>query len=331
MDPKSPTGFETQKSTPETITVIGREMPKARDMYDSLSDDEDILVYSNAESSLRRGHETALVSERELFDDLLDFCDRCRNLPTEEGDDAFGYTRAIASIDMFLDSMTYLSKEMYAEAIRGLAARHSEWLSRDPQNRLLFAIPDSRVQKSQGAVAHDVSSELDQSISNQALTTYVSQITAEELLDKNTKVVLCDDWVVSGNHIANDLSQVLQRAQAVNVSPQMVQIEVNLLLARTDQINEGIHTIQRLQEDSPQLMTNEPQIVTYFEAPVSKQPFDEQASPTGSHSATDYGFSETLSAMLTVAARQGVATRMPYIAEIIPKYSSDYKDKHIDK
>lgn len=319
------TGYEIQKETPELVTVIGREMPKARDLYEFLSDKKDILVYSDATSDIRKGSETAIKSERELFDDLLDFCERCRDLPTDEND-SHGYVNAIRNVDTFLDSMTYLSKDMYSEATHGLAARHSAWLSENPDKKLLFAIPDSRKEKSQGLVVKDIATKIEYDVLDRTDVAYLSEMTAD-MIDGDTKVVLCDDWSVSGNHIANDLANVLQRAQALNIDPRGLEIEINLLLARADQVKDGIHTIPRFREDFPEMISKEPKIVAYFKAPVSKLIFDEQASPTGSHSAADYGFSQTLSRMLMVASRRNAATRMPYIATII----QEYNHKHIDK
>ena len=329
MNPKPSTGFEIPKDTPERVTIIGPEMPRAYDMYDILSDEKDILVYADAQSTSVKGRETILKSERELFDDLLEFCSRCRELPADD-EDSHGYAKSIRNTDAFLDSMTYLSKEMYTEAVQGLAARHTEWLAQNSDMRLLFAVPDLRSQRSQNLVARDIANSINPDEADRVTVAYVGELTVDMLGD-DTKVVLSDDWSVMGSHIANDISQVLHRARTLGIDTRAMEVEVNLLLARTDQIDDGIHTIQRLLEDLPDAITREPQTVAYFEAPVVKQSFDEKASPTGSHSSVDYGFSETLSAMLVVASRHGVATRMPYIAEIIPKYSYDYEHKLIDK
>lgn len=329
MNPKPLTGFEIPKDTPEKVTIIGPEMPKPRDIYDTLSDEKDILVYSDAQSTSLKGRETALKSERELIDDLLDFCSRCRELPADD-DDSHGYVQSIRNTDAFLESMTYLSKEMYSEAVRGLATRHSEWLVQNSDKRLLFAVPDIRSQKSQNLVARDIAKSIDPNAADRVRVVYLSEMAADMLKD-NPKVVLSDDWSVMGNHIANDIAQVLQRARALGIDMHAIEMEVNLLLARTDQVNDGIHTIQRLIEDMPDMISREPQVVAYFEAPVIKRSFDEKASPSGSHCSVDYDFSQTLSRMLKVASQHGAATRMPYIAEIIPKYSYNYEHNHIDK
>lgn len=324
MEDKPSTGFERQKETPERITIIGREMPMARDIYDSLSDEKNILVYSDANSIIRKGNKYKRFSEQELFDDLLDFCTRCRDMPAEDGPDPYGYNRAIRNIDTFLDSMTYLSKEMYTEAVKGLAAHHSEWLSQNPQNRLLFVIPDSRKQKSQNMVTSDTARQIDQSVSERVTVASNSDLTAT-MLDSDTKVILCDDWAVSGNHIANDLGSLFQRLDAQGIGAHELTVEVNLLVARSDQVKEGIGAVDRLKEYFPEYMMKEPTMVSYFEAPVTYG----STTPTGSHSAADYGFATTLDSMLTIAQRHGVADRMPYIGVIIPEYSYDHK--HIDK
>ncbi len=324
METKPPKGFETSTHSIDHVTIIGRELPNALDSYDSLSEVRNITVYSAADSLIRKGSATTTVSEKELFDDLLDFCGRCRDLPTEESDRAYGYDSAINGIDDFLTSMTYVSKELYAEAVHGLAGRHERWLADNPQKSLLFVIPNSRSLKSQAKVTTDIASSVSSETRERVHVVMTGDL-SNEMIGPDTKIVLSDDWSVSGNHVANDLGNLFQRLDAQGIDAHKLTVEVNLLVARSDQVKKGIGAVDRLKEYFPEYMTKEPTLISYFEAPVNHG----MTTPTGSHSSADYGFATNLDSMLTIAQRHGVADRMPYIGVIIPEYSYEYK--HIDK
>ena len=328
MDPKPKTGYETDTATFEKIHVIGREIPLAKDIYDDLSDEKNITARV-AESSLRITGETITLSERELFDDLLAFSDACRGLDINPADDKYGHASVVAGIDEFLDKMVFLSKDMYDEATNGLAEYHSAWIAENPYRRLLFVIPNQRRNKSQAAVTNDVASRVVVDDPERVRTVHTDDLTPE-MFTRGTKIVLSDDWAIMGNHISNDVGKLLTKLNSLDdMHPEDIRIEIELLLARRNQVEEGIPVVEqafKFMREIPEFVHEyaniNPTIVAYFESPVSMNGFEMVTpAPTGSHSSADYNFAGRLDSLYQVAREHRVADHVPYIATIVPEYS----------
>ena len=103
-DPKK--GYETKTDTAERIRVIGGDLPSISDMYDELSEVRDIRVVETDQPHSQRG-ERRDVSEKEIIDDLMRFCDTVRALPTDHMDERD--RELVASVDDFVMSMHFLS------------------------------------------------------------------------------------------------------------------------------------------------------------------------------------------------------------------------------
>jgi hypothetical protein len=315
-----PSGFEINTQTLERIMTLGGDLPTLTEMYDRLSTTPDIRVVKGSAPHRLRG-ERLDVSEKELIDDLMAFCDEVSQLPTERM--SAQEMDLMVSIPGFLDSMRFLSHEAYAEAVDGLARHHVEWLRADEDRRVRFAVQRNRTQSSQGIVGRDIAAAIART--NPPLEGRVDVRLIEDLsgsLDDNTKIVIADDWSVSGNLMAQDLSHVYQVFERDGTS---AQVEVNLLLAREDQVPDGIRALDRVGEDRPEY--GEPAVVAYHRTPAVKGIYGQEAVPTGSHSAVDYGFSETLGSMYRLLERYGGRdTRgLPYAAAIVPTYAYDYE------
>jgi len=311
---------ENQKNYPEKIRIIGREMPTLQSMYGELSTNPDIKVFSSAEH-IRNGDERRIASEKEVIDDLLAFGVLARGVLEGQMHDEDRYV--LEHIDAFIDSIHYLSHEAYQEAIRGFAIEHSKWLNEDENRRVRFLVQSSRKERSQWTISNDIASAIRNEVGER-----VDVVTFEELSECETdnsecKFVLADDWSVSGNLLGEDVSRAYRVFDSIGIEQP---IEVNLLVARQDQIVEGIHTIDRyVKEIEPN--HSSPKIIAYFQAPAVKTIYGYEALPSGSHSSVDYGFSQTLSRMYSVVERhlpisQGV--HVPYVAKIIPKYGYNY-------
>lgn len=294
----------------------------AWEIYDTLPDDPSVTAVST-DSIHRQNGPTVKVSERQLFDDLLAFCATCQSVSHnyEGKKDDYGYASHMQNIETFLDTMVYLSGDMFNEAVEGLAERHTKWLSQDEERKLIFVTPKNRLSKSQAMVTDSISTSIDESCQHQVSQSMTGDINVADL-DAKTKLVLSDDWAISGNHIGNDLGMLLQKLAVLDgVTWEQVDIEINLLLARKDQVENGIHKFEDMKTYFPELNSKMPQVVSYFETSIDKPGFSVVASPTGSHSSADYGFSTTLETMY-LAAKPYTTTlnRLPYIATIVPEY-----------
>ena len=304
---------------PERIEVVGERLPTMREMMEDLSDTPDIRVSTEAEP-FRPGRERADISEREMVEDLLDFCAQVRDLPRDRMDERD--RELVESVDAFVDSIRLMTHEAYHRAVDGLAERQASWLEEDQMRRLRLVVQRNKEASSQGQVSTDMAAAI--VAANPDLAGRVDVCLTEHLaegLTPETKVVLADDWAVSGNLIAQDVAHVYQVCSQKDIAPDL---EVDLLLARDDQVEKGITSVAETTERFGAHM--QPKVAAYYTAPAVRSVYGYEAVPTGSHSAVDYGFSETLSSMHRVLARYGgrLDTRLPYAATIIPKYSYGY-------
>lgn len=315
-------GHETNIAPSNRIEVIGENLPSVHEMYDGLSTRPDIRVLTEAKPHGLSG-ERRNVSEKELIDNLMDFCATVKQLPIDDMD--LSEQKIAGNIDEFVESLYFLSHEAYAEAINGIADRHTQWLQADDLRRVRFAVSRNTLQSSQNKVASDICKAIADADPELAGRTEV--ILMEELADglsPDTKIVLTDDWSVSGNHISKDIASTYQVFERFDI---FADLEVNLLIARRDQIETGIRAIDQLADDNPNFKT--PEIVCYFETPKVRSIYGTEAVPTGSHSSTDYGFSETLGSMYRIIERHGGGgvVHMPYAAKIVPEYAYNYDEQ----
>ena len=306
---------------PERIEVVGERLPALREMMDKLSEMPDIRVATESQP-FRPGKERADISEREMVEDLLDFCGQVKNIPRDQLDERD--QALVDSVDTFVDSVRLMTHEAYHQAINGLANRQAAWLEGNGARRIRFVVQRNKTASSQGQVAQDMAAAI--TAAHPELAERVDVCLTERLADgltPDTKVVLADDWAVSGNLIAQDIAHVHQVSELQGVEPRT---EVNLLLARDDQIEQGIKSINDLSDTFSDHTL--PDVAAYYTAPAVRSVYGYEAVPTGSHSAVDYGFSETLSSMYRLLERYGnnPEPRLPYAATIIPKYSYKYAE-----
>jgi len=313
--------YEKNTTRPEKIHIIGEDVPYLKDMYDTLSNVSNIKVFSEA-SSISKGKVRREISEKELVDNLLDFCSQIKSLNNrtdlEEED-----REVVDKVDQFLDSVTYLSHEMYNMAIQGLARYHADWLVEKSSRAVRFIVHDIANEKSQGQIAKDIVNaiiEAEPELEGRATVLATNDLSLSHL-DEDIKLVVADDWSVSGNLIAQDISYIYRHFRPITSE---AKIEVNLLVARQDQVASGIHTIDRLKEDYPEF--DSPTLMAYYSAPENEEYYGYKAFTSGSHSSVDYGFSNTLEKMYAVLRRYSgnLEVYMPYAAEIIPKYRYNY-------
>lgn len=311
-------GKETYTQSPEKIEVIGHGLPALSEAYERLSDEPDIRVRAEAEP-FRKGSGTIDISEKQLIDDLLDFCSQVKQVKADNLDER---ERAlVASVDGFVDSIHFLTHEAYEEAAAGLAERHSQWLREKPERTLKIVVHDNKKNSSQQQVAADIHAKMLEADPSLIERVDVGRI-SEDDCNADRKVILADDWSVSGNLMAQDVANVYRATANMEGEPA---IEVNLMLAREDQVGEGIRAIDRLEESYPG--HQQPEIIAYFSTPAVASVYGHEAIPSGSHSSVDYGFAETLGSMYRILERHGrpLSLRLPYAAVIVPTYAYDYE------
>lgn len=314
-------GHETEIPSHEQIETIGRQLPSLHELADTLSTKPDIRVYTEA-THILKGSARKDISEAEMVADLLVFCDRVKQLPVDRMEDA---ERAlVGDVDKFVDSLYLLTHEAYEEAVEGLARRQMEWLAENNTRRIRFLVHRNKTESSQGKVAHDIAKAI--AVHDEMLSDRIDVRLTEELADgltSDTKLVLADDWAVSGNLISNDIANVYKTFDAKGVG---APLEVNFLLAREDQVTDGLRAVQRLEDSFPNHTV--PPILAYYTTPSIEGIYKhDKATPTGSHSSVDYGFSQTLERMYVLLDRYeqgGEEPHMPYMAEIIPTYNYNY-------
>ena len=297
-------------------------MPLLEEVYDDLSTIPDIRVYAESKDSIHRGDVQRDVSEKELIDNLMEFLDRVRGVPLEGLNER--EREIVKSADTFASSMNFLTHEAYKEAIDGLALHHVEWLREDDSRNLRIVAQRNRQYSSQWAIANDLKNSImvaASDLNDRVDVKFIGEL--NESLKDNTKLILPDDWSVSGHLIYRDVSHVYQVFEREGIS---ADVEINLLVARENQVKDGIHTLKYAAEDNDN-EHDEPTIVGYFQAAADEGTYAAKPMPTGSHSSVDYGFSATLDRMLNILNMHTPSkdSYMPYVAKIIPRYAHNYE------
>lgn len=200
----------------------------------------------------------------------------------------------------FSAETTYLSVEHTRTAVRGLASAQIDFLDTDQNHMLAFYIPRNATAKSQGLITHNVVSYIEADRPDLAPRVCIvgqddeHDVAAIPVLSGKTKVVLVDDWIVTGNQMGYSLSHVGQLLNRCNRPDLANSVEINLLIARGDQMHDGFACLDS-SEAALGIKQPTPIRAFYTSLPVSS-PFA-GPNPTGAHSTVDYGFSQRIAEM----------------------------------
>lgn len=304
----------TSPSHERSVEIIGAELAPLSGRI-GLEDGEQNFSHQvtaeERESMFSHGSKSVTITEKEAIEDYFNFLghvkEEAQSDTSEEGQHVLG--RA----ERFAEQFRYLSVEDRREAMTGLLARQIDYLRTNPAARVSFVVFNNRWGKSEGLLAHEAMANLAENGPDVADRVSLSEAYQEQSAEAPVKNVLLDDWSVSGHQIANNLANLLRSRRGIPHNEDL-NVEVNLLIARQDQIDDGFAL---LDDAELQYGVQMPvPVVAYFSVP--EFPHYEGPMPSGAHSSVDYGFESSIADMRDyLAARSRVPVRLPYLASIV--------------
>ena len=225
-----------------------------------------------------------------------------------------------------LNNLTYIGEKEYAEAVEGIAMYWKWFLDNDTEHQLYIS---TAVSELLGVVKSDkyMLERILEQFSDAEMEQYKRRliIDQDEITQKDPKklkVVLLDDWTISGSQLREGFTAFAE------VHPKLVSsVEVQLIAASRQRIASGIEGFRHEVAGEPVEERNLP-IVTraYYVAHTAESAGVDVnfARISGSHSSVDFGFSDDLH------TNKSQDTKVPGLASIFRPYrQKDYTTKNI--
>lgn len=254
----------------------------------------------------RSVRKTSELSALRAYNELLDKHDEAAS--AEKG----------VSLTSLRDDITYIGKNEYKEAVKGIAAYWKTLLDRDPNQQIFIctqAIGSAHFVKSDEYMIDRIVAQF----SDEELKRYKGRFTMNQadIMDSNPKdvrIVLVDDWTISGSQLRGAASRFIRRF------PQFAgRIEIQLIAASRERISLGLEEVTGRAYESgawSEYGLSVP-VRAYYVAHAANS-LDDSARGvciTGSHSSVDFGFENVLSQLI-----RGSDQTMPPIANIVRPY-----------
>lgn len=267
------------------------------------------------------------ISEQELLDNYFDFLADVRQ--TAEQDSSKNGEVMHEMAERFARDSTYLSVADARAAVRGLGTSQADYLLANQDRQLFLFVPKRSAHKSQGKFADDMESYIGAVAPDVAERVHIvgkNNTTDIQMLGAAdpslSKIVLLDDWSVTGNQIANEVGYLQQYLEIASLGRLRSNLEVNLLLIRADQIHDGFRNLNDV-EATYNIHKHIP-MRAFFTSKAIKQ--HAGPMPTGAHSAVDYGFQSQIAQMRDYLATETADHELllPYIATVRSHYAEEY-------
>jgi hypothetical protein len=189
-----------------------------------------------------------------------------------------------------LDSLTFIGEKEYAEGAAGLAAYWKRYLDSDPGVQLCALAYISR-----GSVKSDayLLERILENFSDQELKRYAGRLIVGirhlSAPPKKTKIVLLDDWTISGSQMRHARGRLLEDLPLSNgtgaARSYTKSLEINLLTASEQRIHKGLEDCEGAEKNPP--------VKAYFMSHKSDGRVKAKANggyTSGTHSSVDYDF-----------------------------------------
>lgn len=238
----------------------------------------------------------------------------------DKHDEAISAEKGV-SLTSLRDDITYIGKNEYREAVKGIATYWKTLLDRDPNQQIFIctqAIGSANFVKSDEYMIDRIVAQF----SDDELKRYRGRFTMNkaDIMGSNPKdvrIVLVDDWTISGSQLREAASQFIRRF------PQFAgRIEIQLIAASRERISLGLEGVTGNASESGGWSEDELTVPVraYYLAHAANS-LDESARGvciTGSHSSVDFGFEIVLSSLI-----KGSDQTMPPIANIVRPYRQE--------
>lgn len=219
-----------------------------------------------------------------------------------------------------IDNLTYIGEKEYAEAVRGIALYWKWFLDKDSEHQLYAGTAVSRYEGRVKSDKYMLDRILGQ-FSDDEMEKYKGRllINTDDITQVNpekVKVVLLDDWTISGSQLKGGYSNFVERNIQLASS-----IEIQLIAASAERVARGLEELEYVPESGHPKEEHVP-IVTraYFIAHKahSNDPNSPGARISGSHSTVDFGFGSE------IFGRLGSTNIIPGLTHVIRPYRQEF-------
>jgi hypothetical protein len=224
-----------------------------------------------------------------------------------------------------LENLTFIGEKEYEEACHGIAEYWKTYLDEDNRNTLCIPLgitAEGERRKSDTYLMERVLS----TFSDEELQKYQGKITTRldevDQPPEHTKIVLLDDWMVSGKQMAFAYQSIAQNERYADYKDS---IEVQVIVESDFNLKNGFGVYESADPGSP--YHNVP-VRSYYKAHKThgSASIGNRSHITGTHSSVDYNFEQPLSSIVadlnkeSEAAGEGRPHRMPPLTNVIRSY-----------
>lgn len=230
------------------------------------------------------------VTEHEGLNQLHDFLSDFLQSQIKAGDGDGVLAREAKGM---LDNLTFIGEKEYAEGARGLASLWKSYLDEHPENQL--CVP-TKISKQGGMRKSDIHlfENIMNSFSDEELDHYGGRIVTDidQITQRpsRTRIVLLDDWTISGSQMRNAYSAVKADKGFRRYADR---IEINLLVASENRLRDGL-SVENWSTDGDYIP-----VKAYYKAhdASATSGHEHKAHVTGTHSSVDFDFEVEIDSM----------------------------------
>lgn len=225
------------------------------------------------------------------------------------------------------ENLTFIGEKEYSEATAGLASYWKAELDDSPDLHILVVVGEiatkgGRLDKVNPPIKSDeyLLENILGNFSDDELEVYAERLhvsadsVPQDARGSNLKVILLDDWTISGSQLEDAYIGITRRYPEFAES-----IEVQLIVANQRRLTEGFEAYAQVGT------TQQVTLRAYYEAHHSEYPgySNSDAHTTGYLSSVDFDFAEEIATMVEVMNELGHKMAMPALTTIVRPYRSD--------
>lgn len=217
------------------------------------------------------------------------------------------------------ENLTFIGSKEYAEATLGIAQLWKNYLDEDPDHKICALTKVSNSAKYPGMRKSDdyLRDSILSSFTDEELEKYSGRIvnSIDDIQDNSpdkTKVVLIDDWVISGQQARRVYDNLKKDPY---FEPFEDSLEVNVIVASEDRIVKGLK-VDNEDPNSPSIP-----VKSYFKSHyVEDAKTENKGHVSGLHSTVNYDFEDIIRSIVYKDTPEGQNPQMPALASIIKPY-----------
>lgn len=275
-----------------------------------------LFSYNPTRNGIASDNEQASMTEHDGLVGLNDFLGTVHDFAETSDDEDADYYKGLA--DAMRRMLTFIGEKEYTEAAQGLGEAWKEYLRKNPENILCVpsGITDIKsVRKSDVYLFERILS----TFSDEELGQFQGRIktSVNELIEDpaNVKVVLLDDWSVSGAQMQAAYKAIRKNP---NLSKYADRVEANFIAATPSRLSLGIDIRDWTDPTAPDEYLP---VRAYYRTHNASATTKNGAHLTGTHSSVDYDFEVELHKMSKwVSALSGERLEMPPLTHIVRSY-----------